>query len=324
MNKNRSHSILLLLNTQGLLFEGAGILDIFHQANHYSGQELYKITIMGTEPEPLVHGRAGYQILADTTIEEWDLKENQFDTLIVTGSGRQEIFRSEIIDWIKNSRKYFKRIVSVCSGAILLAEAGLLKGKKATTHWQLLDQLAQYPEVTVKDDPIYVKDGSIWTSAGASSGFDITLAIVEEDYGFELAKKVAQYLVLYLRRPGGQSQFSTLLTHQVNMDSPIKKAQDYIQDHLGQSLKVEDIADIVHMSPRHFARAFKKEVGLPPGQYIEKLRLDRAKVQLEQSTDTVDIIASDCGFETPLSLRRLFDKYLKITPKEYRNRFGRI
>jgi len=324
MNALGPCKILIVLNTQGLLFEGAGLLDIFHQANYYSGKELYELTLAGTRDECQVKGRAGYSIVTDTTISRLETQDWDFDTLIITGSGQKEIFREELIRWVQENSHRFKRIVSICSGALLLAEAGLLRGKRATTHWQLLDQLSQYPGIVVEDDPIYVRDGSIWTSAGASSGFDLALALIEEDFGFELAKEVAQYLVLYLRRPGGQSQFSSLISYQTSSLSPVNKAQDFARSNLSKTLKVEDLAEVAHLSLRHFSREFKKELGIPPGEFLEKVRLDQAKLRLEQSNDTLETIAGDCGFETALSLRRLFAKYVKISPSEYRKRFGRI
>ena len=212
--------------------------------------------------------------------------------------------------------------MSVCAGALILARTGLLDGRRATTHWRLLDTLqSRFPEVKVEKGPIYVQDGPIWTAAGASSGFDLTLALVEEDHGFTLARDVAQDLVMYLRRPGGQSQFSRHLLNQARKPGPIRDLQAWIGDNLAHDLSVEKLAERVAMSPRNFTRVFTRETGTPPARYVEEVRLDAARQRLEQGSEGLDQVAAVTGFINSLNLRRVFERNLQLTPSEYRERF---
>jgi transcriptional regulator GlxA family with amidase domain len=216
-----------------------------------------------------------------------------------------------------------RRIGSVCSGAFILAEAGLLDGRRATTHWGWCKELAQrYPRVKVDPDPIFVRDGSIYTSAGVTAGMDLALALVEEDHGRELALRVARQLVLFLRRPGGQSQFSAQLAVQAADREPLRELQAWIADHLNQDLSVEALADRVAMSPRNFARVFSREVGVTPARFVEQARVEAARRRLEESAHGVDAIASQCGFGTAESMRRAFLRRLHVPPSAYRHRFA--
>ncbi|WP_018608968.1 GlxA family transcriptional regulator [Uliginosibacterium gangwonense] len=205
----------------------------------------------------------------------------------------------------------------------LLAQAGLLDGRRATTHWRLLDTLQNdYPAIQVERGPIYVQDGAIWTSAGVTAGFDLTLALVEADMGFTLARDVAQDLVMYLRRPGGQSQFSRYLLNQARTPGPIRDLQTWILENLAQDLSVEALAERVAMSPRNFTRVFTRETGAPPAKFVEEVRLDAARQRLEQGDEGVEQIALITGFGNGLNLRRVFERTLQITPSEYRKRFA--
>jgi transcriptional regulator GlxA family with amidase domain len=215
-----------------------------------------------------------------------------------------------------------RRVASVCTGAFLLAEAGLLDGRRATTHWYACDELARrYPAITVDPEPIYVRDGDVATSAGVTAGMDLALALVEEDLGRDTALTVARWLVLFLRRAGNQAQFSSQLAAQVADRDALCELRAWIADHPGEDLSVETLAARVALSPRHFARAFREEVGVTPGRYVERVRLEAARRRLEESGDPIGAVAAACGFGTPETMRRAFLRALGVGPAEYRRRF---
>ncbi len=318
-------TFLIIVPEGGLLFEPTGIADILVRANLLKSkdayEELYQITIATSQSHRVVHGASGLHLLADHRLSDLD-PELERDTIMIVGKGSSEEEGAGIADWIRRAAPKTRRIVSVCGGALLLARTGLLDGRQATTHWRLLDTLqSRFPSVKVQKGPIFVRDGPLWTSAGASSCFDLTLALVEDDHGFALARDVAQDLVLFLRRPGGQSQFSRYLLNQAKKPGPIRDLQSWILENLTDNLSVANLADRVAMSPRNFTRVFTRETGTPPARYAEEARLDAARQRLEQSTDAIEQIAVTTGFGNGLNLRRVFERNLKITPTEYRERF---
>lgn len=320
--------ILLLVPEEGLLFEAVGIADIFYWANHLkavnSTHADYQVTVATTLPHRVVHGRSGLNLLADHCLVDLD-PTTTWDTIMVTGRGSSAEEKRAIIEWLKLAATRARRVVSVCAGAFILAEAGLLNQRRATTHWMSIPDLKRlYPEIQVENGPIYVRDGSVWTSAGASSGFDLTLALVEDDHSADLARQIAQHLVLYLRRPGGQSQFSRFLECQAVDPGPIRDVQVWALEHLSDDLGVEKLADQAAMSPRNFSRVFAEQTGTTPAKFVEQIRLEAARQRLEQSRETVEAVATACGLGTALSLRRLFERYLGVSPGEYRERFGMI
>jgi transcriptional regulator GlxA family with amidase domain len=210
----------------------------------------------------------------------------------------------------------------VCSGSFLLAEAGLLEGRRVTTHWAACAQFARhYPHLDLDPEPIYTRDGDVWTSAGVTAGMDLALAIVEEDLGRDVALEVARYLVLFLRRPGGQSQFSAQLSTQLADRDVIRDLQQWMVDHPEADLSVEAMAERVAMSPRHFARRFRAEVAETPARYVERTRVEAARRRLEDSADAIERIAPACGFRTTETMRRAFLRALGVAPAEYRRRF---
>jgi transcriptional regulator GlxA family with amidase domain len=212
--------------------------------------------------------------------------------------------------------------VSVCTGAFLLAEAGLLAGRRATTHWAYCEALARrFPDVEVVPDPIHVRDGHIATSAGVTAGIDLALALVEEDLGRDAALLIARHLVVFLRRPGNQAQFSAQLAAQVAARQPLREVQRWIVEHPEADLSVEALAGRSALSPRHFARAFAAEVGVTPGRYVEGVRLEAARRLLEDTDDGIEEIARSCGYGTPEAMRRAFVRTLAAPPTEYRRRF---
>jgi transcriptional regulator GlxA family with amidase domain len=206
----------------------------------------------------------------------------------------------------------------------MLARAGLLDGREATTHWSECRDLERlYPEVTVRPDPIFVRSGNVYTSAGVSAGIDLALALVEEDLGPKVARNVARWLVLFLRRPGGQSQFSAALAGQRASREPLRELQGWMVDHLDEDLSVPALAVRAYMSPRNFARAFKREVGMTPAAYVEALRVERARALLETAGESVEQVARRCGFGTVETMRRVFRRRLGVSPGDYRERFHR-
>jgi transcriptional regulator GlxA family with amidase domain len=249
------------------------------------------------------------------------------DTLVIPGGqGTREAHRDEaLIRWIRRTAKRSRRVTSVCTGAFLLAEAGLLDGGRATTHWSQCAALRdQYPAIEVDPGPIFIKDGNIATSAGVTAGIDLALALVEDDLGRDMALAIARHLVVFLRRPGNQSQFSAQLSAQVARRAPLRDVQQWIAEHPAGDLSVEALAGKASLSPRHFARAFAAEVGLPPGRYVERTRLEAARRHLEDTAEGIEQTARACGYRTPEAMRRAFIEALGVSPAEYRRRFRPI
>ncbi len=261
-----------------------------------------------------------------TIVPHGDLSEapSRIDTLIVAGGyGSHEAAADPmLIAWLAQAAGRARRTASVCTGAFLLAQAGLLDGRRATTHWASADELARrYPDVAVDPEPIFLRDGNIWTSAGVTAGMDLSLALVEEDHDRELALAIARHLVLFLRRPGNQSQFSATLSSQQPVRTPLREAQRHALENPAADLSVEAMAGRAHMSPRHFARSFRAEVGVTPARYVEQVRLEAARRHLEETAESIGAIAAGCGFGTPETMRRVFLRALGVGPAEYRRRF---
>ena len=317
--------ILIIVPDGGMLFEAAGIADILMQANRLHPEGLahpcYRIIIATTQPHQVIHGQSGLNLLADYRLPELDPRE-PLDTIIITGRGMNEQESTAVVDWLHLAAPHARRIASICGGAMLLAQTGLLDGRRATTHWRLLETLqTQYPAIHVEGGPLYIQDGPIWTSGGVSSGFDLTLALVEDDYGFTLAREVAQDMVMYLRRPGGQLQFSRYNLQQPGTSGPISDLQTWILENLTADLCVENLAQKAAMSPRNFTRVFTRETGASPARYVTEARLAAARQLLEQTSYPLERIAEQSGFGSSINLRRVFEKQLHLTPGEYRPRF---
>jgi transcriptional regulator GlxA family with amidase domain len=246
------------------------------------------------------------------------------DTVVVVGGegSRAAAADRAYTDFVKRTAPRARRVASVCTGAQVLAEAGMLDGKRAVTHWAYCDALARtYPKVTVESDSIFVRDGKVWTSAGVCAGMDLALALVEDDHGRELALTVAKWLVIFLKRPGGQSQFSVGLAAQATEHERIRELQTWAQANLASDLGIARLAKRVAMSPRNFARVFAREVGETPARWIEMARVEAAQRLLEESDDGVEAIAARCGFGTAETLRRAFLRQIKVAPSAYRARF---
>jgi transcriptional regulator GlxA family with amidase domain len=247
------------------------------------------------------------------------------DTLLVAGGQgtRAAAADERMIAWIVDAAGRSRRVTSVCTGAFLLARAGLLDGRCATTHWAACAALQRaYPAIEVDAKPIFVRDGRVWTAAGVTAGIDLALALIEEDLGRPVAARVARELVLFIRRPGGQAQFSAVLAGQDAERRSIRELQGWIADHLDTDLSVPALAERAFMSPRNFARVFRREVGVTPAAYVLSVRLEQARGLLESSALQTDEIARRCGFGTVETLRRSFGRALQVSPSEYRSRFA--
>ncbi|UMB68845.1 GlxA family transcriptional regulator [Mycobacterium paraterrae] len=248
------------------------------------------------------------------------------DTLLLPGGSGARGDRRDprLVDWIAAAAPHARRVVSVCTGAFLAAQAGLLDGCRATTHWAFADKLArEFPAVVVDPDPIFVRSSpTVWTAAGVSAGIDLALALVEEDHGTEVAQTVARWLVLHLRRPGGQTQFAAPIWVARAKREPIRAVQEAVESQPGGAHSITELARLAAMSPRHFTRVFTDEVGEAPGAYVERVRTEAARRQLEQTDDTVVTIASRCGFGTAETMRRNFIRRIGVSPDQYRKAFA--
>lgn len=308
-----------LRNTVILAYQGVQSLDVTGPLEVLAAAG-YPTFVVSPDGAP-VRASSGLQIVPDADLAHAPAK---IDTLLVAGGvGVQAALGDRALrDWIAARTKGARRVASVCTGAFLLAAAGILDGRRATTHWAAAAELARrYPRVRVDPEPIFVRDGKVWTSAGVTAGMDLALALVEEDQGRDVALSIARHLVLFLRRPGNQSQFSATLAAHAPRRTGLREVQRYAVEHLAADLSVEALAALSHMSPRHFARTFRAEIGLTPARYVERLRLEAARRRLEEGEEPVAEVAAACGFGTPETMRRVFLRALGIGPSEYRRRF---
>lgn len=269
----------------------------------------------------MVRTTSGLRIAPD---EDLAATGRRHDLLLVPGGPGARRSNPELVAWLREHAGGARQLASVCTGAFLLAAAGLLAGRRVTTHWAHCATLAErYPDVTVDQDPIFVRDGNIVTSAGVTAGIDLALALVEDDLGRDEALRIARELVVFLRRPGNQAQFSAQLAAQVASREPLRDVQRWISDNPAADLSVETLASRASLSPRQFARAFAAEVGVPPGRYVDRVRLESARRRLEDTADGVEETARACGYGNPEAMRRAFVKALGASPAEYRRRFAR-
>jgi transcriptional regulator GlxA family with amidase domain len=314
-------TVLMVLFDQVQSLDVTGPLEVFTGANTWQasrgGVPAYDIRTAS------LGGRAVRTSSGLRLIPDGDLRDPRApDLLIVPGGEGSRRPDPELTAWLRTHGRQAARLVSVCTGAFLLAEAGLLTGRRVTTHWAYCGALAaRYPQVTVEPDPIFVRDGNVATSAGVTAGIDLALALVEDDLGREAALDIARHLVVFLRRPGNQAQFSAQLAGQLASREPLRDVQRWIADHPAADLSVETLARAASLSPRQFARAFAAEVGMSPGRYVDQVRLEAARRRLEDTADGVEQTARSCGYGTPEAMRRAFVRALGVSPGEYRRRF---
>lgn len=276
---------------------GFAVSTAFEVANLQAGEPVYDVRML-SEHGGLVRTSLGFDVATEP------FSGDHYDLLVVGGSMQEA--SAETVEFIRRAPGHCRRIAATCLAAFVLAEAGLLDGRRATTHWIRARELqARYPKVRVEEDRIFIADGPVWTSAGMTAGIDLALALIEEDLGLEAARNVARKLVLYHRRAGGQSQFSSLLELEPKSDR-IQSVLTYAKGHLSNRLSVEELAEVAHLSPRQFSRAFQTETGQTPAKAIEHLRLEAARVLMEDTSHTIDVVAQQTGFADRNRMRRAF------------------
>jgi transcriptional regulator GlxA family with amidase domain len=313
----KSVAVLALPGVQ--LLDVSGPLDVFAQANLEAGREYYSLRVVGCEAGPL-RSSSGTRILPDLVAGQ---TEERFDTLLVAGAPHAHRLQltADINEWLRANARRSRRYGSVCTGAFILAAAGLLDGRRITTHWAAVETLVQaYPTVTVDEDALYVRDGKLRTAAGVTAGLDLALALVEEDLGRDIARRVASHLVMFFKRPGGQLQFSRKgETHPAGR-SVLQEVQRWVATNPALRHDVASLAQHAGLSPRHFARLFRTETGVTPASWVEAARVSAARSMLEDGAKAPKQVAAECGFANADTLRRTFHKHVGVTPAEYRRR----
>jgi len=305
------------------LLDVAGPADVFAEAARQLGRpRAYQVQVIGTQAG-FLKSSSGVRLAVDATVAA---HRGPIDTLLVAGSPEIDEVAGDLAlhRWLRRQSRIVRRYGSVCTGAFVLAAAGLLDGKRVATHWNSTARLAAaYPRTCVEPDAIYVKDGRLFTSAGVTAGMDLALAMVEEDHGRELALRVARELVMFLKRPGGQSQFSAHLAAQTSERSGVRQVQDHVLAHLKDDLSVPALAARAGMSERSFARVFRQETGTTPAEFVENARIDAARRLAEESALPAKRLADEVGYANVDGFRRAFGRRLGVSLVEYRRRFAK-
>jgi transcriptional regulator GlxA family with amidase domain len=320
MSDSQPRRVVLLAFPNVQILDVTGPSEVFAIADRICSGAAYSIELVAPGAGELPSS-GSLRLVADCEAQRCT---GPIDTLLVAGGlgVRSAIEDRPLLDWLAGAAARSRRVASVCTGAFLLAQAGLLDGRRATTHWSACQRLAKdYPSVQVELDSIFVRDGSTYTSAGITAGIDLALALVEEDLGSQVALQIARMLVLFMRRPGGQAQFSNTLVSQSVQIGGLRDLQAWIADHLDDDLSVSALAQRAFMSPRNFARVFASQTGQTPGRYVESLRIERARTLLQGGERTIEGDATACGFGTVETLRRSFSRRLGVSPSDYRDRF---
>jgi transcriptional regulator GlxA family with amidase domain len=300
------------------------ILDVTGPLEVFSNVPDYQVEIVSSDGSDQLMTNRGINF---TGAVPRDGVSGPIDTLVIAGGPGAENgeYDSDYIRWIADAAHRSRRVASICTGAFLVAAAGLLDGKRAVTHWNFCDRLArEFPKVNVLPNPIFLRDGSIYTSAGITAGIDLSLALVEDDHGHQTALTVARQLVMFLVRPGGQAQYSHMLSRQATTSEPLRELQVYMLENLKADLSVEALADRIGMSPRHFSRVCLREMKMNPGQFVDRLRVEAAQQMIDSSSMGLKEIADACGFGSADSMRRTFQRVIGITAGEYTERFKRV
>ncbi len=323
--ETRKVSMITYNNAQ--ILDVTGPLEVFAMANKYIADErtqdrsAYHIEIAAEEPGPVAMS-SGVRIVADRS---WASELTDVDTLLVSGGvGAYEASRNKALQKVlREQETSARRIAAVCTGSFILAEAGLLDGRQAVTHWMACERFAyEYPAVRVEPDKIFVRDGHIYSSAGVTAGIDLALALVEEDYGRKVSLKAAKALVVFMKRQGGQSQFSSRLRAQAVTEGLLQGLPEWIAENPCSDLSVEKLAERAAMSERNFSRVFTRETGMPPARFVESVRIDRARYYLENDSLSLEKVAEKSGFGTAERMRRTFLRHIGVLPGAYRKRFG--
>ncbi len=318
----RPRRVVLLVLPCSDAVDVVGALDVFSATNTVlkttSGRgPAYVLEIVGAH-RGVVWAAPGLELV---TLRPYASIDGPIDTLIVGPFDDLDLPRRDrrLVAWLRRTARCSRRIASFCSGVFLLAQAGLLDKRRATTHWTYCTELEhRYPRVMVDPEPIYVRDGDVYTSAGSTASMDLVLGLVEEDLGRRVAHAVALRLVLFLKRPGGQAQMSVQLSTQLAERQPLRDLQAWVADHPGEDLSIDALARRVAMSPRTFFRTFFQEVGVTPARFVERVRVEASRRLLEESGHGVDAIAARCGFGSPETMRAAFQRVLRVSPQGYR------
>jgi transcriptional regulator GlxA family with amidase domain len=323
----RSRRIGFLIYPDCEICDVCGPFDAFHWADYWlprfgrTNEPGYQLIMLAATPGP-VRTLCGLELVATHSFH--DIGDG-LDTLLVAGgvTSLEEACKDPtLVEWVRSKAPRVRRVASICTGALILAAAGLLDHRRVTTHWMFSDMLASaYPLIKVDPSLIFARDGNIYTSGGVTAGIDLALLLVEEDLGQEIALAVARTMVVFPRRPGGQSQFTAFLTTGATNRPDIRELQGWILGNAGADLSVPALADRIGMSPRNFARLFRSETGETPAQFVERARADAARCKLEQTLWPVEIIAEECGFGNPERMRRTFQRLFDTSPHDYRARF---
>jgi transcriptional regulator GlxA family with amidase domain len=299
------------------------ILDVTGTLEVFSNAPGYSVEVGAPDGSHSLKTNRGIALSGAIPIQDIS---GRIDTLVIAGGPGAEsgVYDEAYLAWIEAAAARSRRVASICTGAFLLAAAGLLDGKRAVTHWDFCDRLArEFPNIEVCPDPIYLRDGSTYTSAGITAGIDLTLALVEEDHGHQMALRVARQLVMFLVRPGGQSQYSHMLSRQAITSEPLRELQVWMLENLREDLSVERLADRIGMSARHFSRVCQRETNMNPGQFVDRMRVEAAQQMIDSSSMGLKEIADACGFRSADSMRRTFLRVIGITAGEYTERFKR-
>jgi transcriptional regulator GlxA family with amidase domain len=309
--------------------DAVGPFEVFSTASQvaeHAGRRGYEISLVSPSGGSVV-AESGLGLATQPLPSLDGMSPEGIDTLMVAGGGGVYEARRDpaLMTWLEAVTPRCRRVASVCTGAFVAAEAGWLDGRRATTHWARAARLAQeYPAVTVDADPIYVRDGNVWTSAGVTAGIDLSLALVQDDLGTEIAQTTARWLVMFLHRPGGQTQFAAPVWVPRAERSTVRAVQALVEAAPGGDHRLPALAAAAAMSVRHFSRVFTAEVGESPGRYVERVRVEAARHELESTDDTLDVVAQRCGFGTAETLRRSFQRRLGVAPDSYRRRFRTV
>ncbi len=285
-----------------------------------TGRRGYETELVTNADDLALPTSGGVRVLAHRHYHE---VRGKVDTVLVCGgAGTRGPRDPALLAWLRKLQKQARRLCSVCTGAFLLADAGLLNGKRATTHWRFVESFARkHPGVSWDPNPIFIQDGNVYTSAGITAGMDLALALIEEDYGNALALDVARHMVIFLRRPGSQAQFSVAMSAQAAERKSLQELQVWIAENLAKNLSVDVLAERAAMSARNFTRVFTRELGSTPAHYVEQVRIEAARTQLAATDDSVEQVASRCGFSSAELLRRCFLRHFKVAPSQYRKHF---
>src|ERR1700712_3298224 len=314
-------TVVMVLFDDVLMLDVTGPMDVFSISNRLLPREKHYQLLTIADRHGLVRSSCVLKVQADLRLE--DCPRNVDLLLVPGGPGAYGVSHPELNQWLPDAARSARRFDAICTGVFLLGDAGLLDGYRCTTHWNYVERLARrFPESRVETEQIYVMDRNLITSGGITAGIDMALAVVAEDHGKELALEVAKVMLVVMKRQGGQTPYGPLLAAVPRDGSAIARVQAYVVDHIDQPYTVERMAEVAAMSPRYFARAFQRDVGVTPMQYVHNARIDHARKLLESCALPLKVVASRCGFGSPRHMRKLFSERIGMSPVQYRQQFG--